>query len=338
MKRIIYLCTIPLILFHISCKNGKRKTPIEQRIYQHKITSGQIDKKGELDVIKKFNTNGNIVEELDFFDANDSTPKKTTYKYNAENNLTEKTVYEMGRVDYKKIIEYTGKNRKLMRIFFGRNKGNQDLFLYASVQYYHNTNGKLFLKKFIGGIDEFGNETNLSVFDGKMFYDESDSNSVRYTYALNGKLDSVKLSLLPDKQLLLNYKQSPKSHNEPTLLTPVYKIYKYRYISDTLISEVNVGKIYYDQSNNTVFEHESKTNFKYEVGKLTEESEETENYIETTTYINQLKSEEKIFNKVEKQVISKIRYIYNSNGDVVERTEYDYLNEPIKHWSYEYLY
>ena len=104
------------------------------------------------------------------------------------------------------------------------------------------------------------------------------------------------------------------------------KIYIYKYDkNDRIIKKINPGET---------------ISVLYKNGKLIEEKEVSiYGWTLTKIYNDFNKCSEIIFNaSTDEKLNYNQKFEFNENNDVIKQTQYNYLNEPIRHWTAKYTY
>jgi hypothetical protein len=336
-----------------SCKN-QTKYPKEQKEYSHKIVMGEPSKEGELINITKFDENGKKLEIQEDFNRNNEPNTITKFRRNSAGNCIEMATYKQKLLVYKEIFEFENDHKKSLKIYSGHNEDEKDLFLHAAVRYYYKSN-KLIQKKQIGGINEFEEIEGLGTLGKKLSYISDDSTTIDFKYTATGKIDSVKINLYHKEYDNFNKNHQKLVKDNKTLPTffktvstsfPLYKIYHHEYDNNDSLKRVTWGKLFKVVNNNEEkkieykFEKETVTIIKYLISGRIEEEISENGLAKTLTYYNEIgkKTKYEIFNKKDNQIFSKWIYSYNSKGNLIEKKNYNKLNELVEYSSYNYEY
>lgn len=362
MKKILNLSISVTLFFQVSCysQNEQKKIIKEERSYTHEIKMGEIATEGTLESISYYNQKGKITEEINYSEDN-----KTTYKYNSDNKLLEKTEYRNGKIYHKKIYGYNAAGKKnLVRIYYSTDNFNStDLRLWGAMRIYYNESNEISLKKWVGGITAFEEEISLAKnhYTGELNYSKTDSAYAIYHYGKNKKLDTIaicgaKCSCYDDKGRPyeaptfvengdpFGERNYPRNNSKGEFNTnPEFIIYKYDKDDnligiDALYDDIRVIFPKYDTPMGCKFSFLYNKN-----GKLIEERKIEQRGEYDGTFIKKYDNNGNVSEftydcpTIEKNNRRKT-YEYNENGDEIEQTVYNYFNEPTKHWTTTYVY
>ncbi|MBK7311951.1 MAG: hypothetical protein IPI93_14540 [Sphingobacteriaceae bacterium] len=118
-----------------------------------------------------------------------------------------------------------------------------------------------------------------------------------------------------------------------------YTVRKIEYDKNDSVIKVNIGEMRINNSGESRYTKEKTIEYFYKEGKLKEKIEESNNMKETRTFgDNNNVIKIVLFDKLKQQISETIITKNNSDNDVIERTFYDYLNEPKEHLSVTYEY
>jgi YD repeat-containing protein len=313
---------ILLITFLISSCNLTEEKRIKLAlVYEHKITNGEIDTTKKLTSQLLFNKYGNCIEERDI-DEIGQIERIKKYKYTSDTLLLECSHYLKDEIEYKKIYEYTNGYNTSVKVYYSKiRRESDDLQLWGALNIYRDATGKPTRKAYIGGINLFADDRNVMIdpATSELRYSKTDSTIAIYKYNTNGKIDSIKiydgvysLSTIEDGKLktIRNFEFYKYSYdargNIVNIVAPDNITSEYHYTGDTLL---------------------------YKIKKHLYESwfEKTEFNPDGNVRSIQMSSQTESYN-------SRLEYSYDAWGNELNRTRFNYLNEPVFHSSRKLIY